>query len=149
MIGIRDEYRRSKPAEQKQPGSAGDDGGIRAQSSPTYFTRLSAGAGKEGKCCQGFGVAAKGRRGGSDRAEVQRRTDVRRGGGGIFEEQRHQSALPRHVESCVAAVSIAQDVKPATVWWRGLLRFTPPAALVSVLAGTGVGGNHGSVFGTP
>lgn len=88
---------------------------------------------------------------------MQRRT-VRRGGGGIFEEQRHQSALPAapsvpsqdgHVESSVAAVSIAQDVKQVTVWWRSLLRFTPPAALVSVLVGTGVGGNHGSVFGTP
>lgn len=54
-----------------------------------------------------------------------------------------------HVESSVAAVSIAQDVKHVTVWWRSLRRFTPPAALVSVLVGTGLGGNHGSVFGTP
>lgn len=93
----------------------------------------------------------KGRRGGSDRAEVRRRRrDVRRGGRDVFEEQRHQSARPDSVqpppapESSGAAASIAKDVK----LMRSLFRLTPPASLVSVLVGTGFGGNHGSRFGT-
>lgn len=38
MIGITEELRRPKSAEQNQPGSAGGAGGIRAKSSPTDFT---------------------------------------------------------------------------------------------------------------